>query len=30
MPINHLYNTWLNRIEQLRPRERVTRLRNLA
>ena len=30
MSINHLYNTWLNRIEQLRPGERITRLRNLA
>jgi len=30
MSTNQLYHTWFNRIEQLRPRERVTRLRNLA
>ena len=30
MSINHLYHTWFNRVEQLRPSERVTRLRNLA
>jgi len=30
MSINHLYHTWFDRIEQLRPGERVTRLRNLA
>jgi hypothetical protein len=30
MPINHLYDTWFNRVEQLRPGERVTRLRNLV
>ena len=30
MSINHLYHTWFNQIEQLRPGERVTRLRNLA
>ena len=30
MSINHLYHTWYKRIEQLRPGERVTRLRNLA
>jgi hypothetical protein len=30
MSTNHLYHTWLNWIEQLRPGERVTRLRNLA
>jgi len=30
MLTNQLYHTWLNRIEQLRPGERVTRLRNLA
>ena len=30
MSINHLYHTWFNRIEQLRPGERVTRLSNLA
>ena len=30
MSINHLYRTWYKQIEQLRPAERVTRLRNLA
>jgi hypothetical protein len=30
MSINHLYHTWFDWIEQLRPSERVTRLRNLA
>ncbi len=30
MSSNHLYHTWLNQVEQLRPGERVTRLRNLA
>jgi hypothetical protein len=30
MSINHLYHTWLSRIKQLRPGERVTRLRNFA
>jgi hypothetical protein len=30
MSINQLYHTWFDRIEQLRPGERVTRLRNLA
>ena len=30
MSINRLYHTWFNRIEQLRPGERVTRLSNLA
>ena len=30
MSINHLYHTWFERIERLRPGERVTRLRNLA
>jgi hypothetical protein len=30
MSTNHLYHTWFNRIEQLRPDERVTRLRNLT
>jgi hypothetical protein len=30
MSINHLYHTWLHRVEQLRPGERVTRQRNLA
>lgn len=30
MSINRLYHTWLRRISQLRPGERVTRLRNLS
>ncbi len=30
MSINHLYNTWFKRIEQLRPGERVTRRRNFT
>jgi hypothetical protein len=30
MSINQLYHTWFKRITQLRPGERVTRLRNLA
>jgi hypothetical protein len=30
MSTNQLYHTWFDRIEQLRPGERVTRLRNLA
>jgi hypothetical protein len=30
MSINRLYHTWFNRIEQLRPGEHITRLRNLA
>jgi len=30
MSTNHLYHTWFNWIEQLRPEERVTRLRNLT
>lgn len=30
MSVNHLYHTWFKKIEQLRPGERVTRLRNLA
>ena len=30
MSINHLYHSWYKQIEQLRPGERVTRLRNLA
>ena len=30
MSINQLYNTWLGRIRQLHPGERVTRLRNYA
>jgi hypothetical protein len=30
MSVNHLYHTWYKQIEQLRPGERVTRVRNLA
>lgn len=30
MSVNQLYHTWLKRIEQLRPFERITRLRNFA
>jgi hypothetical protein len=30
MPVNQLYNTCLERIKQLRPKERITRLRNFA
>jgi hypothetical protein len=30
MSTNRLYHTWFNRIEQLRPDERVTRLRNFV
>jgi hypothetical protein len=30
MSANHLYHTWVKQIEQLRPGERVTRVRNLA
>jgi hypothetical protein len=30
MSVNRVYHTWLERIRQLRPNERVTRLRNFA
>ena len=30
MSVNYLYHTWFHRIKQLRPKERVTRVRNLA
>jgi len=30
MSINQLYHTWFERITQLRPGERITRLRNLT
>lgn len=30
MSINHLYHNWFEQIKQLRPGERVTRLRNFA
>src|SRR5450756_316718 len=30
MPINALYHTWIMEIRQLRPRERITRVKNFA
>lgn len=30
MPINKLYHTWIMRIRQLRPNERITRIRNIT
>jgi len=30
MPINNLYHTWIMRSRQLRPTERITRIRNFA
>ncbi len=30
MPVNQLYHTWIRRIEQLRPNERKTRVRNFV
>ena len=30
MSVNHIYHTWLERIRQLRPKERITRRRNFA
>ena len=30
MSINHLYHSWVKQLLQLRPDERVTRVRNLA
>lgn len=30
MSVNRIYHTWLKRIRQLRPKERITRLRNFA
>ena len=30
MSVNRIYHTWLERIRQLRPQERITRLRNFA
>jgi hypothetical protein len=30
MSVNRLYHSWLERIKQLRPKERITRLRNMA
>jgi len=30
MPITKLYHTWINKIMQLLPDERITRVRNLA
>ena len=30
MPINHLYDTWIRRIRELRPDQRITQVRNFA
>jgi hypothetical protein len=30
MPINHLYHTWMQRICELRPRQRITQVRNFV
>jgi hypothetical protein len=30
MPITNLYHTWMNKILQLLPQERITRVQNLA
>ena len=30
MPTNHLYDTWFQRIRELRPNQRITQLRNFA
>ena len=30
MPINHLYHTWIQRIRELRPRQRITQVRNFV
>ena len=30
MPTNHLYNTWIQRIRELRPGQRITQVRNFA
>ena len=30
MSINRIYNTWMKRIRQMRPQERITRVRNFA
>ncbi|MFZ5882460.1 MAG: hypothetical protein ACOYYI_01620, partial [Chloroflexota bacterium] len=30
MPTNHLYHTWMREICELRPNERITRLRNFV
>lgn len=30
MSVNHLYLTWVERIKQLHPQERITRIRNIA
>jgi hypothetical protein len=30
MSINHLYHSWVEQLVQLRPKERITRIRNLA
>lgn len=30
MPTNHLYHTWIQRIRELRPNQRITQIRNFA
>lgn len=30
MPINHLYDTWIRRIRELRPEQRITQIRNFV
>lgn len=30
MPINHLYDTWIRRIQELRPGQRITQVRNFV
>ena len=30
MAINQLYHNWITQIKQLRPKERITRVRNMA
>jgi hypothetical protein len=30
MPINHLYDTWNRRIQELRPGQRITQIRNIV
>jgi hypothetical protein len=30
MSVNRIYHTWVERIKQLRPKERVSRVKNMA
>jgi hypothetical protein len=30
MPTNHLYDTWIQQIRELRPDQRITQVRNFA